>query len=162
MTIDEIKELIQVVNETGIAKLMVQRGENTVEITRAVAPAQDRVVPLSTVVRVAVTAAPVPVLTQVESGPELPASPVDETLNDLQVNSPIVGTYYDAPAPDAPKFVRVGDHVEPKQVLCIIESMKLMNEIEAEVSGTVISKFIENGRPVEYGEALFTIRPAKS
>lgn len=164
MTIDEIKELIQVVNETGIAKLMVQRGENTVEITRAVAPAQDRVVPLSTVLPVAVSPAPpVPSFTQVESTPleQIAAPVVDQTLNDVQVSSPIVGTYYDAPAPDAPKFVRVGDRVEPKQVLCIIESMKLMNEIEAEISGTVVAKYIENGRPVEYGEALFAIRPSK-
>jgi acetyl-CoA carboxylase biotin carboxyl carrier protein len=75
------------------------------------------------------------------------------------VKSPIVGTYYDAPAPDSPSFVRVGDAVEPGQVLCIIESMKLMNEIEAEIAGIVAAKLVENGRPVEYGEALFAIRP---
>jgi acetyl-CoA carboxylase biotin carboxyl carrier protein len=75
------------------------------------------------------------------------------------VKSPIVGTYYDAPTPGAPSFVKVGDRVEPKQVLCIIESMKLMNEIEAEIAGTVVAKHVENGRPVEYGESLFTIRP---
>ncbi len=75
------------------------------------------------------------------------------------VKSPIVGTYYDAPAPDAAPFVRVGDTVEPGQVLCIIESMKLMNEIESEVAGVVAAKLVENGRPVEYGEALFSIRP---
>jgi acetyl-CoA carboxylase biotin carboxyl carrier protein len=75
------------------------------------------------------------------------------------VKSPIVGTYYDAPSPDAAPFVRVGDSVEPGQVLCIIESMKLMNEIESEVAGIVASKLVENGRPVEYGEALFGIRP---
>src|SRR6185437_7612010 len=71
------------------------------------------------------------------------------------VRSPIVGTFYDAASPGAPPFVKVGDAVEPGQVLCIIESMKLMNEIEAEVAGTVISKLSENGRAVEYGEALF-------
>jgi acetyl-CoA carboxylase biotin carboxyl carrier protein len=75
------------------------------------------------------------------------------------VKSPIVGTYYDSPSPDAPPFVRVGDAVEPGQVLCIIESMKLMNEIEAETGGIVGAKLVENGRPVEYGEALFSIRP---
>ncbi len=75
------------------------------------------------------------------------------------MKSPIVGTYYDAPAPGASAFVRVGDAVEPGQVLCIIESMKLMNEIESEVAGVVAAKLVENGRPVEYGEALFAIRP---
>ena len=74
------------------------------------------------------------------------------------VKSPIVGTYYDAPKPGDPPFVKVGDAVEPGQVLCIIESMKLMNEIEAEIAGIVVAKLVENGRPVEYGEALFAIR----
>jgi len=75
------------------------------------------------------------------------------------VKSPIVGTYYDSPSPGAPTFVNVGDVVEPGQVLCIIESMKLMNEIEAEVGATIVSKLVENGRPVEYGESLFAARP---
>ena len=70
-----------------------------------------------------------------------------------------MGTYYDAPSPDAPSFVKVGDSVDVGQVLCIIESMKLMNEIEAEIAGTIVHKLAENGRPVEYGEALFAIRP---
>ena len=75
------------------------------------------------------------------------------------MKSPIVGTYYDAPSPGAATFVKIGDQVEPGKVLCIIESMKLMNEIEAEIAGVVVAKLVENGRPVEYGEALFTIRP---
>ncbi len=90
------------------------------------------------------------------------SSPETESQNDVLVKSPIVGTYYDAPSPDAPKFVKVGDHVESKQVLCIIESMKLMNEIEAETAGVLVAKYIDNGRPVEYGESLFSIRPARS
>jgi acetyl-CoA carboxylase biotin carboxyl carrier protein len=83
----------------------------------------------------------------------------DSDSSHVLVKSPIVGTYYESPSPDAPSFVRVGDSVEPGQVLCIIESMKLMNEIEAEVAGVIASKLVENGRPVEYGEALFAIRP---
>ena len=79
--------------------------------------------------------------------------------NEHIVKSPIVGTYYDAPKPGDPAFVKVGDVVETGQVLCIIESMKLMNEIESEIAGTVVAKLMENGRPVEYGEALFAIRP---
>jgi acetyl-CoA carboxylase biotin carboxyl carrier protein len=82
-----------------------------------------------------------------------------EDEHDVTVKSPIVGTYYDAPSPGAAPFVKIGDRVEPKQVLCIIESMKLMNEIEAEMAGTVIAKHVENGRPVEYGESLLTVRP---
>ena len=75
------------------------------------------------------------------------------------VKSPIVGTFYESAGPDSPPFVRVGEHVTPGKVLCIIESMKLMNEIEADVSGIVETRLVQNGQPVEYGEALFGIRP---
>ena len=75
------------------------------------------------------------------------------------MKSPIVGTFYEAASPGAPSFVKMGDTVKPGDVLCIIESMKLMNEIEAEIAGTVVTKFVNNAQPVEYGEALFAIRP---
>jgi acetyl-CoA carboxylase biotin carboxyl carrier protein len=88
---------------------------------------------------------------------QLPSRAGDD--RDEIIKSPIVGTYYDSPAPGSGPFIRVGERVEAKQVLCIIESMKLMNEIESDFAGTIIAKHIENGRPVEYGEALFTIRP---
>jgi acetyl-CoA carboxylase biotin carboxyl carrier protein len=78
----------------------------------------------------------------------------------VAIKSPIVGTFYEAPSPGAPPFVQVGETVKVGQVVCIIESMKLMNEIEAEVSGVVVSKLVTNAQPVEYGEALFTIRSA--
>ena len=81
----------------------------------------------------------------------------DPTLE--AVKSPIVGTYYSAPAPGADSFVRVGDSIKPGKVLCIIESMKLMNEIEAEISGTIVKTLVENGQPVEYGEVLFLVKP---
>jgi acetyl-CoA carboxylase biotin carboxyl carrier protein len=78
----------------------------------------------------------------------------------VYVKSPIVGTFYESPSPGSAAFVKVGDRVSAGQVLCIIESMKLMNEIESEVSGTIISRLVENGKPVEYGESLFAIQPA--
>ena len=88
------------------------------------------------------------------------SSPEPRSTEDLHlVKSPIVGTYYDAPAPGAAPFVKVGDAVEPGQVLCIIESMKLMNEIEADVSGEVVKRLVANGQPIEYGQPLFSIRP---
>ena len=159
MTIEEIKELIHLVHETGIAELEVQRGDNRVRIRVATPPNQDIVVPPAAPIAGAATP-------KVGSAPaaaaETPASaqnPAREDERDTLVKSPIVGTYYDAPAPGAPPFVKTGDRVEPKQVLCIIESMKLMNEIEAEIAGTIVAKHVESGRPVEYGESLFTIRP---
>jgi len=151
MSNDEIRELIQLVVESGIAELEVQRGEDRVRIRRTVE-------------------SPPAVITTAAAPPEtvIQAPPVAGSLADASasapggemiVKSPIVGTYYEAPKPGDPPFVKVGDVVEPGQVLCIIESMKLMNEIESEVAGTVVAKLMENGRPVEYGEALFAIRP---
>ena len=165
MTIDEIKELIHVLQETGIAELELQRGDSRVRIRKATASPQDVIVP--TVFPMAMGGVAPPALSPtIPVSPALPAplpgeSPSEPagSENDIVVKSPIVGTYYDAPAPGAPTFVRVGDRVEPKHVLCIIESMKLMNEIESEVAGIVTAKLVENGRPVEYGESLFTIRP---
>jgi acetyl-CoA carboxylase biotin carboxyl carrier protein len=151
MTIDEIKELLQIFNESGVGELEVQRGEDRLRIKRAASNKEYVLAPAPQPVNTApaqptITASPAPPPRSVEA---------DGTL----VKSPIVGTYYDSPSPDAPPFVRVGDSVEPGQVLCIIESMKLMNEIEAETGGTIAAKLVENGRPVEYGEALFSIRP---
>jgi acetyl-CoA carboxylase biotin carboxyl carrier protein len=166
MTVDEIKELIQVVNDSGIAELEVQRGDNRVRIKRATPPAsQEFVIPASP----AMAASPVVVHAPVNSSQMAPTqtipSPAAVALTAAEaervyVKSPIVGTFYEAGSPGSPPFVKVGDRVAPGQVLCIIESMKLMNEIECEVSGTIVAKLVDNGRPVEYGESLFAVQPS--
>lgn len=164
MNIDEIKELIRVVNDSGIAELEVQRGDNRVRIRRSMAVSSQEIVlppslPVSLGAHSVAPSHPAP-LPPSDAPAKLNAvaAPAEED-NNVPVKSPIVGTYYDSPSPGAPAFVKVGDRVEPRQVLCIIESMKLMNEIEAEVAGTIVAKLVENGRPVEYGQSLFTIRP---
>lgn len=161
MTIEEIKELIRVVQETGIAELEVRRGENSVRISNAIGSRQDIVLPPMGAASVAPAATSLSGLPLPQATLPLPASlsPASDDDRDIVVKSPIVGTYYDSSAPGEPPFVKVGDQIHPKQVLCIIESMKLMNEIEAETAGTIVAKLVENGRPVEYGESLFTIRP---
>jgi len=151
MTNDEIRELIQLVTDTGVAELEVQRGEDRVRIRRAVAAHEITLPPVA-------PPHPNQVPAVLQTAPAAPA-PAPPSANEVIVKSPIVGTYYESPKPGDPAFVKVGDFVEPGQVLCIIESMKLMNEIESEVAGTVVAKLMENGRPVEYGEALFAIRP---
>lgn len=88
------------------------------------------------------------------------AAPPPPVANGVEVPAPIVGTFYEAPSPDAPPFVKIGDVVEVGQVLCIIEAMKLMNEIEAETKGVITEVLVQNGEPVEYGQALFRIEPA--
>src|SRR5882724_2840870 len=151
MTNKEIKELLQIFDESGVAEMEVQRGENRLRLRRA--PAVHELTAHSAPPAAhthAPAPAPPPAASPKASGPD-----PTHTL----IKSPIVGTYYHAPSPEAGPFVKVGDTVEPGQVLCIIESMKLMNEIEAEIAGTLIHKLVENGRPVEYGEALFAIRP---
>ena len=163
MTIDEIRKLIDVVRETGISELEVQLGENRVRITVHKPTNQEIMIPPGVPVTMAATmsaAAPLSAApaAAAEATPAERNEPKQEEPGTV-VKSPIVGTYYDAPTPGAAPFVKVGDRVEPKQVLCIIESMKLMNEIEAEVAGIVAAKHVENGRPVEYGESLFTLRP---
>jgi acetyl-CoA carboxylase biotin carboxyl carrier protein len=152
MTIKEIKEILDLFNSTDVAELEVQRGENRVRVRRA--PEE-----VTHVVSSAPAVAAVPAAAPVVAPPPPAPAPAAEEEKTTLVKSPIVGTYYDAPSPDAPPFIKVGDVVEPGQVLCIIESMKLMNEIEAEVAGTVVAKLMENGRPVEYGEALFSVKP---
>src|SRR3984957_12792105 len=142
MSNDEIKELIQLVIESGIAELEIERGEDRVRIRRTLEPAP---------------AVPLPVV--VETAQSAPPAAPEPVANEHIQKSPIVGTYYDAPKPGDPPFVKVGDTVELGQVLCIIESMKLMNEIECEVAGTIVAKPVENGRPVEFGQALLKIRP---
>jgi acetyl-CoA carboxylase biotin carboxyl carrier protein len=166
MNIEEIKELIATVNETGIAELEVQRGENRVRIKRTVTAATAHEIAFSAPPAAAV--APQSVQQHADSiaaasapaGAAAAAEPaIAEPENLTYVTSPIVGTFYESGAPGAAPFVKIGDVVSPGQVLCIIESMKLMNEIESEVSGVIVSKLVENGRPVEYGEALFAVRP---
>jgi acetyl-CoA carboxylase biotin carboxyl carrier protein len=166
MTVDEIRELIKLASETGIAELEVQRGDNRVRIRRAAfAPQEIVLAPPSyaaaaAVHAVAPSAAPAPAHEPAASA-EPPGSKEREKAADANlslVKSPIVGTFYECPSPGAPPFVRLGEKVQPGKVLCIIESMKLMNEIECETSGTVESKLVMNGQPVEYGEALFAIR----
>ena len=159
MTVDEIRELIHLTAETGIAELEVQRGENRVRIRRAGFPAAAQEIVLSGAPAVAPAGgAPVAAVAaaamEAREKPEKPAPDPNLVL----VKSPIVGTFYESPSPGAPAFVSVGERVQPGKVLCIIESMKLMNEIEAEHSGILESRLVLNGQPVEYGEALFAIR----
>ncbi len=167
MTVDEIRELIQLVSDTGVAELEVQRGENRVRIRRSIggeapsyspviyhtgAPAPSGFSPAPQQAPGAPAQPPVAAPQETSSKPSAP----DPAIK--LVKSPIVGTFYECASPGSPSFVRVGETVQAGRVLCIIESMKLMNEIEAEFAGVIESKLVPNGQPVEYGEALFAIR----
>jgi acetyl-CoA carboxylase biotin carboxyl carrier protein len=157
MSNEEIRDLVQLVIESGVAEIEVQRGENRVRIRRTLGSRHEVTVPGSMMSQGQSPMADA--IVQTTPAPTSAGAASGAAGNETIVKSPIVGTYYDAPKPGDPPFVKVGDVVEPGHVLCIIESMKLMNEIESEIAGTVVAKLMENGRAVEYGEALFAIRP---
>jgi acetyl-CoA carboxylase biotin carboxyl carrier protein len=159
----ELKELIEFLIEKDIAEFELERGDVKVRIKRAAEHSADTRDSRYLVT----TSAPPTVLeagaAQPVGSPPAPvtvpapaAPPVEESLH--MVRSPIVGTFYEAPSPGAPPFVKPGDVVETGQVLCIVEAMKLMNEIESDFSGEIVKKLVANGQPIEYGQELFAIR----
>ena len=152
MDLRKLKKLIDLVEESGIAEIEVTEGEEKVRITRSVAaPAVQTVYAAAAPVQ----AAPAPVAAPAQPAAPAPA-PASRDLSNAQ-KSPMVGTFYRAASPSTPAFVEVGQTVKAGDTLCIIEAMKLMNEIEAEKSGVVKEILVENGQPVEFGEPLFII-----
>ncbi len=162
VTLKEIKELIRVLDETDVAELTLESDGVKICIRKASAwPAPPAAPPMPDRSGTpAAAAAPAPQPAQAaEAGVEPAAAPAATDSRLVTVRAPMVGTFYRAPAPDAPPFVEVGQIVEPGQTLCLIEAMKLMNEIEAEVRGRVAAILVENGQPVEYGQPLLTLEP---
>jgi acetyl-CoA carboxylase biotin carboxyl carrier protein len=161
----ELKELIEFLIEKDIAEFELERGDVKVKIKRAgqntVVHSEPRFYAVpptpSTAAELAVPATTPPAPPPAAS--TAAAQPADEALH--TVKSPIVGTFYEAPSPGAPPFVKVGDTVEVGQVLCIVEAMKLLNEIESDVAGEIVKKLASNGQPIEYGQELFVIRQKK-
>ncbi len=168
----EIKELIEFLVEKDIAEFELQRGDmkllvkrgasaqpaQVVHVAPAVVPAQAVAATAAPPAPAASAPSPIAGIGEPAAAPAPSAAPPEADLFILK--SPIVGTYYEAPSPGAPPFVKVGDAVKEGQVLCIIEAMKLMNEIEADVSGVIAKMFVPNGSPVEYGMPLFGIKKA--
>jgi acetyl-CoA carboxylase biotin carboxyl carrier protein len=158
---EEICELIQLVGSSGVATVEVEHAGSRLRIegkTMAAAAPAAPTMPNQPAVEAQVAAATATAPPATEAA--VSEAAVDEEAGLHQVTSPIVGTFYRAPNPDAEPYVRVGDFVERGQTLCIVEAMKLMNEIECDASGTVVRVLPENAQPVEYGEQLFMIRPA--
>ncbi|MBX3687545.1 MAG: acetyl-CoA carboxylase biotin carboxyl carrier protein, partial [Rhodocyclaceae bacterium] len=142
------KKLIDLVQESGISELEVTEGEEKVRIAKQLAPAAGPTY---------VTAAPAAQAAAAPAAISVPADPADETPEGHVVKSPMVGTFYRAAAPGEKPFVEIGDSISSGDRLCIIEAMKLMNEIECDATGTIKAVLVENGQPVEYGQPLFII-----
>lgn len=153
MDIRKVKKLIELLEESGVAEIEIKEGEESVRISRAMMPMASTPVQYS--------AAPAP--QQAAPAVEAPITQVETTASAAaevaghQVKSPMVGTFYRSPSPGAKSFAEVGDKVKVGDTLCIIEAMKMMNQIEADVAGTVKAILIEDGEPVEFDEPLFII-----
>ena len=168
--IQALKELIEFLQEKKIGEFRLERGELKVElkfeaaIAAQTAPQQLDPMLLARLLGAAPQPAPAVLLSQ--PAPAAGNSPIaqaatpavpEEALH--TVKSPIVGTFYESPSPGSPAFVKVGDQVEAGQPLCIVEAMKLMNEIESDMAGEIVQQLVQNGHPVEYGQPLFAVRP---
>jgi acetyl-CoA carboxylase biotin carboxyl carrier protein len=158
----ELRELIDYLIEKDISEFELERGDVKVRIKRGAADAVPAAAPQAAIPH-SVPAAPSAVAPPQRSAGSTPTTaPPAGTEEDLHiVKSPIVGTFYESPSPGSPPFVKIGDAVEAGQVLCIIEAMKLMNEIESDISGELVKKLVANSQPIEYGQPLFAIRPRK-
>jgi acetyl-CoA carboxylase biotin carboxyl carrier protein len=172
--IAELKQLIEFLKENGIDEFDLERGDLKVRLKFAGAP---QTADLSQMAHLAAAAqaahsatfqpaavahahpASTVAAPSSATASAAPAAPVDEEAGLHIVKSPIVGTFYESPSPGSPAFVKPGDTVEVGQVLCIVEAMKLMNEIESDAAGEVVKRFVTSGQPVEYGQKLFAVRP---
>ena len=148
MDIEKIRELVEMMDVNDLTEIKIVDGETKIELKRGSANIQ----PVVQQMAVPAMAAPV---AQAAAAP----APVADTSNFLEVKSPIVGTFYSSPAPDAAPFVKVGDHVTPDTVVCIVEAMKVMNEVKAEISGTIKKITVENAQAVEFGQVMFLVEP---
>jgi len=151
--LDELRELVEFLKANGIAEFDMDQDDLKVRIKFAGAAGASGI-DMGQLSRLMASAPAAGVVAH--AAPAVPAA-AEEALH--EVKSPIVGTFYESPSPGAPPFVKIGDQVEAGQVLCIVEAMKLMNEIEADVAGEVVKRIATSGQPVEYGQPLFAIRP---
>lgn len=154
MNIKEIQELITFVSNSGVNQVSIEEKDFKITIK-----ANQETTVIQAPVAAAPAAAPQPVVQVAAQSAEAPeAAPADANL--ITVRSPMIGTFYKSPSPDKPAFVNVGDDIAPGQVICIVEAMKLFNEIESEVSGKIVKVLVEDAAPVEYDQPLFLVDPS--
>jgi acetyl-CoA carboxylase biotin carboxyl carrier protein len=150
MDIRKVKKLIELLDESGVAEIEIKEGEESVRISRNVAQNQVMQQPMQ-------MAAPIAAAPAIAAEAAPTAEAIDSVPSGHSVKSPMVGTFYEAPAPGQASFVEVGKSVKEGETLCIIEAMKMLNQIEADKSGVIKSILVENAQPVEFGQALFII-----
>jgi acetyl-CoA carboxylase biotin carboxyl carrier protein len=162
MELKEIKELIKLVSEAGVSEVDVERGDFKISIKktedRSMLVQHSQPTYVQTSVVPAMQPASAPVQTEKMEAPVSKTETISGT-NLITIKSPMIGTFYKSSSPDKPAFVQIGDEVKPGKVICIVEAMKLFNEIEAEVSGKIVKILVENASPVEYDQPLFLVEP---
>lgn len=170
MTFKEVQELIKLVGKSNLTEFKMKNGDFEISIrTKKYGRYKDRMLSGSQPSMIPVPTNPIPASTQVSAA--IPSAPSERDLSPettegkasekdyLEIKSPMVGTFYRSPSPDKPVYVKVGDPVEAGSVVCIVEAMKLFNEIESEVSGTIVKVMIEDASPVEYDQVLYLVDP---
>lgn len=150
MNLKEIKEMIALMNENNLTELEIEKDGLKVRLKKTIKGIEEE--------RIEKVASPVP--PRVLTRPAAEEAPIEVSVHLTEIKSPMVGTFYRSPSPDAPPFIEVGQDIEAGQVICIIEAMKLMNEIKSEVKGKVKEILVESAEPVEFGQVLFTIEPS--
>jgi len=154
----KIKELLKLMTAHDVVDMVIEEGDTKIKLSRGT-PASQVILQPAAVPSVQQVFPPVPPSVQhAESGPQQQASGAPRAANLKEIKAPMVGTFYRAPAPTADPYIEIGNKIKPGDVLCIIEAMKLMNEIKAEVAGEVVEILVENGHPVEFGQPLFLIK----
>jgi acetyl-CoA carboxylase biotin carboxyl carrier protein len=155
MNIKEIKEMINLMNENNLYELEIEKDGTRIKLKKGAATVspqeQASAVPVFTGQEKAIK-------TQGEAKAQLPAAK-EAAANRIEIKAPMVGTFYRAPTPSAPSFVQVNEEIEPGQVICIIEAMKLMNEIKSEIKGKILDILVDNAEPIEFGQPLFIVEP---
>lgn len=163
MDINEIQALIKFVAKSGVSEVELESKGFKLVIKTGNAPRIEQVVvPATSPVAMPIAAAPIATapVTPVTPAPEKPSpSPATDESKLITIKAPMIGTFYRSPGPDKPPFVNVGDEIKPGKTLCIIEAMKLFNEIESEVSGRIVKVLVDDAKPVEYDQPLFLVEP---
>ncbi|HEV3413694.1 MAG TPA: acetyl-CoA carboxylase biotin carboxyl carrier protein [Puia sp.] len=164
MDFKQIQELIKMINKSNIGEVSIEEKGFKLTIKQKEEPVQQIIAapvsaqPIAAMAAAPIAAAPVPVAVAAPEKATRPAEP--PAANTITIKSPMIGTFYRSPSPDKPSFINVGDDIEPGTVVCIIEAMKLFNEIESEVKGRIVKVLVEDASPVEYDQPLFQVEPA--
>lgn len=152
MNLKEIKEMVTLMNENGLMELEVEKEGMRIRLKKTQGEPQGYSGP----VVIEKSSVPMPAAAAQAAAPVAAAAP---SKNTVEIKAPMVGTFYRAPSPEAPPYVEVGQVIEPGQVICILEAMKLMNEIKAEIKGKILDVLVDNAEPVEFGQPMFLIEP---